>query len=252
MDYKTMKQGSAQANYELADSLSRTRLLLGDEATLRLMHTRVIVFGVGGVGSWCVEALVRSGVRRITIVDPDCVCPSNINRQLMATAESVGQVKVFELKKRLLSICPEADIDARHEAFTAETAANFALDSYDFIVDAIDSIPDKMRLIIEACKTNAMLLSSMGAARKLNVERIRTAEFWKVQGCPLARKLRQEFKKANIRPAKKFTCVFSDELLSNQGTSTERRANGSMVHITAVFGMTLAGKIIENIYQIEN
>lgn len=234
---------------EINDSLSRTIFLLGDEATLRLMRTRVILFGVGGVGSWCAEALIRSGVRHLTIVDPDIVCPSNINRQLMATAHTVGQVKVDVLRKRLLEISPEAEIDARHQAFTAETASRFALESYDFIVDAIDSIPDKMRLITEACRTNATLFSSMGAARKLDTERIRTAEFWKVQGCPLARRLRQEFKKQGIRPEKKFTCVYSDELLCNQGVSREPRANGSMVHITAVFGMTIAGKIIESVFQ---
>lgn len=234
-------------NYELTDALSRTRLLLGDEATERLAHARVILFGVGGVGSWCAEALVRSGVRLLTIVDPDCVCPSNINRQLMATTQTVGQVKVDALKRRLLEISPKAEINARHEAFTEATAYKFNLESYDFIVDAIDSVPDKMLLIIEACKTNATLFSSMGAARKLDTGRIRTAEFWKVQGCPLARKLRQEFKKQGLRPAKKFVCVYSDELLDSYGVSQEPRANGSMVHVTAVFGMTLAGKIIQEI-----
>ena len=111
----------------MTDFQSRTRLLIGDDAAARLSEVRVIVFGVGGVGSWCVEGLVRSGVRRVTIVDPDCVCPSNVNRQLMATVPNVGRVKVDALKEHLLEINPEAEIDARHEAFSAETAGRFDL-----------------------------------------------------------------------------------------------------------------------------
>lgn len=227
------------------DYQSRTRLLIGDEAADRLSRTRVIVFGVGGVGSWCVEGLVRSGVRRVTIVDPDRVCPSNVNRQLMATARTIGEVKVDALKDHLLDICPEAEIEARHEAFRAETAGQFDLDQYDFVIDAIDSLQDKMLLIRTACASKAMLFSSMGAARKLDPTRVKTAEFWKVQGCPLARSLRQGFKRSGLMPSRKFKCVYSDELLDNAGTPQEPRANGSMVHITAVFGFTLAGMVIE-------
>lgn len=159
--------------------LSRTRLLLGDDATERLCATRVIVFGVGGVGSWCVEALVRSGVRHITIVDPDRVCPSNINRQLMATTSTVGKPKVEVLRDRLLDISPEAEVDARFMAFSADTAAEFNLNDYDYVVDAIDSIADKMLLIRTACRSKATLLSSMGAARKLDPLRIKVTEFGK-------------------------------------------------------------------------
>ena len=161
--------------------LSRTRLLLGDDATERLCATRVIVFGVGGVGSWCVEALVRSGVRHITIVDPDRVCPSNINRQLMATTSTVGKPKVEVLRDRLLDISPEAEVDARFMAFSADTATEFNLNDYDYVVDAIDSIADKMLLIRTACRSKATLLSSMGAARKLDPSRIKVTEFWKVE-----------------------------------------------------------------------
>ena len=147
------------------DYQSRTRLLIGDEAADRLSRTRVIVFGVGGVGSWCVEGLVRSGVRRVTIVDPDRVCPSNVNRQLMATARTIGQVKVDALKDHLLDICPEAEIEARHEAFRAETAGQFNLDQYDFVIDAIDkparqnaANPHGMRV-----KGRAVLINGRGA-----------------------------------------------------------------------------------------
>ena len=229
-----------------SDYQSRTRLLIGDETAARLSGVRVIVFGVGGVGSWCVEGLVRSGVRRLTIVDQDRVCPSNVNRQLMATVDTVGRVKVDALKEHLLTISPEAEIDARHEAFNAATAADFDIGSYDYVVDAIDSLQDKMLLIRTACDAGVRLFSSMGAARKLDPTRVKVAEFWKVYGCPLARSLRQGFKRSGLMPSRKFKCVFSDELLDNAGTSDEPRANGSLVHITAVFGFTLAGLVIED------
>lgn len=226
---------------------SRTQLLLGTDVTDHIARARVIVFGVGGVGSWCVEGLVRSGVRHITIVDHDRVCPSNVNRQLMATAKTIGRVKVEAMKEHLLDISPNAEIDARHEAFNAGTAASFDIGSYDYVIDAIDSLQDKMLLIHTACDARVRLYSSMGAARKLDPTRIRVAEFWKVTGCPLARALRQGFKRSGRLPSRKFKCVYSDELLDNAGTSDEPRANGSLAHITAVFGFTLAGLVIEDI-----
>lgn len=168
--------------------LSRTRLLLGDDATERLCATRVIVFGVGGVGSWCVEALVRSGVRHITIVDPDRVCPSNINRQLMATTSTVGKPKVEVLRDRLLDISPEAEVDARFMAFSADTAAEFNLNDYDYVVDAIDSIADKMLLIRTACRSKATLLSSMGQRASSTVahQGYRVLEGGGLSACPQA------------------------------------------------------------------
>lgn len=227
--------------------LSRTRLLLGETAVERIRSTRVIVFGVGGVGSWCVEGLVRSGVRHVTIVDFDRVGVSNINRQLMATTQTVGRVKVEAMKEHLLTINPTAEITAINEKFCAATADMFHLEDYDYVIDAIDSIDDKMLLITKACETSAVLFSSMGAARKLDPTKIQVAEFWKVRGCPLAKALRNRFKKAGIRPARKFMCVFSEELVDNAGTSTEPRANGSMLHITGIFGFTLAGMVIGEI-----
>ena len=229
------------------DFQSRTRLLIGDEAAARLAEARVIVFGVGGVGSWCVEGLMRSGVRHVTIVDNDRVCASNVNRQLMATAETIGRVKVDALKEHLLTISPGADIDARFYAFNADTAQTFDIGGYDYVIDAIDSLQDKMLLIRTACDAGVRLFSSMGAARKLDPTRVKVAEFWKVYGCPLARSLRQGFKRSGRLPSRKFKCVFSDELLDNASTPCEARANGSMVHITAVFGFTLAGLVIEDI-----
>lgn len=238
------------------DIFSRSRLLLGDNTMCAMAQTKVILFGVGGVGSWCAESLVRSGVYHLTIVDSDCVCASNINRQLMATTLTLGLPKVEALKAHLLTLNPQAQIDARQETFCVATADSFHLDTYDIIIDAIDSLQDKMLLIETACRTRAHFYSSMGAALKMDPTRILVAEFWKVQGCPLARALRQRFKKEKRRPARKFPCVYSDELLENKGETAnsdrdlhpgKARVNGSIMHITAIFGLTLAGLVLQDI-----
>ncbi|MDE7467010.1 MAG: tRNA threonylcarbamoyladenosine dehydratase [Muribaculaceae bacterium] len=239
---------------------NRSRLLLGDENMNRLAAAKVIVFGVGGVGSWCVESLVRSGICNITIVDCDKVSVTNINRQLMANTDTVGRVKVDALKEYLLKINPEANIDTRQEFYSADTADEFDLDSYDYVIDAIDSLKDKMLLIERATASRARFFSSMGAALKLDPTRVQVAEFWKVVGCPLARALRQRFKKEKRYPRKKFLCVFSDELLQNKqgegcideaGMADTRirkaQTNGSLQHITAMFGLTLAGLVLKDL-----
>ena len=225
----------------------RAELLLGDEAMSRIAEKRVIIFGVGGVGSWCAESLVRSGIRKLTIVDSDCVSVTNINRQLMATTKTVGQVKVDALKERLLTINPSAEITALQQVFNADSASQFGLEEYDYIIDAIDSLKDKALLILLACQTKAKLFSSMGAALKLDPTRIKTAEFWKVTGDPLARALRNRFKRDKQFPKRKFQCVFSDELLENKKPiDPDDKGNGSIVHITAIFGMMLAGLVIQD------
>ena len=253
----------------------RSELLLGDDAMARIAEKRVIIFGVGGVGSWCAESLIRSGIRKLTIVDSDRVCITNINRKLMATTKTVGQVKVEALKERLLSINPSAEITALQQIFTAETAESFDIGSYDYIIDAIDSLKDKALLILMGTKTKAKFFSSMGAALKLDPTRIKTAEFWKVQGDPLARALRKRFKRDGQYPKRKFMCVYSDELLENKGhnatcgtelcmcpkakngpgdpnllnhewCSSKAQINGTLAHITAIFGFMLAGLVIQN------
>ena len=231
------------------DIFQRSELLLGPEAMGRISKKRVIIFGVGGVGSWCAESLVRSGIKQLTIVDSDSVCASNINRQLMATTETVGQVKVNVLRERLLTINPAAEITAIHEFFTAETADSFHLNTYDYIIDAIDSLKDKALLILMATslpssredKRGVQFFSSMGAALKLDPTRIKIAEFWKIQGDPLARVLRKRFKREGKFPARKFQCVYSDELVEPLGDG-----KGSLVHITAIFGFMLAGLVIQD------
>ena len=242
----------------IQDRLSRSARLLGMDAMEKMERANVIVFGVGGVGSWVAEALVRTGFRRITIVDSDVVAESNINRQLMATTLTIGQPKVEALRNHLLTLNPEAEVVALQAAYTAETAATFELETYDFIIDCIDSLEHKAALILHATQLKAKFYSSMGAALKLDPTKIEVAEFWKVKGCPLAAALRRRFKKAGTMPRKRFRCVFSQELKSNyelpmtdeaQGMWDARKAqiNGSLVHITAIFGMTLAGMVVQEV-----
>lgn len=234
----------------------RTERLLGAECMERLKHARVIVFGVGGVGSWCVESLVRSGIGHITIVDCDKVSETNINRQLMATTLTVGQSKVEVLRKRMLDINPELDICAKEALYTEETTDSFYLNEYDYIIDAIDSLKDKASLILKATETDAVLFSSMGAALKIDPSRIHVTEFWKVNGCPLGAALRRKFKRTRRFPKKKFQCVYSDELLDNQAVAVDEevssfyqkaQVNGTIAHITAIFGFTLAGMVIQDL-----
>ena len=249
--------------------LSRTALLTGLDGLERLSSARVIIFGLGGVGSWAAETLVRTGVRQLTIVDADTVAPSNINRQMPATAKNVGEAKVEAVRRRLLDICPEAEITTVCGRYTAETAERFNLEEFDYVIDAIDSLADKALLILRATEAMAAtarserpttFFSSMGAALKLDPSRIAVAEFWKVKGCPLAAALRRRFKKSGQMPRRKFRCVYSDELVANHdivepgeeaGADTAMRygkvaTNGSVMHITAIFGITLASLVIRH------
>ncbi len=231
----------------------RTALLLGQETMSLVAQKRVIIFGVGGVGSWCAEGLVRSGVEHLTIVDFDCVSQSNINRQLMATQSTVGKPKVEVLKERLLDINPQADIQAVQSVYSEETAESFHLEQYDYVLDCIDSLKDKAHLLLHATGFKATVFSSMGAALKINPCGIKVAEYWKVRGCPLGAALRKKMKRAKVAPAKPVMCVYSEELLENKGQQqTENNAdsrlpNGSLVHITAIFGFTLAGLVMQDI-----
>lgn len=227
------------------DIFERTELLLGHDTMEHLSQKKVIIFGVGGVGSWCAESLVRSGIINLTIVDPDNVCESNINRQLMATHSTIGKPKVDVLRQRLLDINPKAAIIAIKKAYSEQTAAEFALSDYDYIVDAIDSLKDKVLLILNACKTKGIFVSSMGAALKTDPLRIKVAEFWKVEGDPLARALRKQFKSQGNYPDKKFLCVFSDELPTATQVIDGIRVNGTVMHVTASFGLALASIIIK-------
>jgi tRNA A37 threonylcarbamoyladenosine dehydratase len=218
----------------------RTASLLGPSAMEKLSDARVILFGVGGVGSWCAEALVRSGIRHLTIVDDDVVAESNVNRQLMATSVNIGKVKVEELRSRLLQINPDAEIVARYERYCGSNAAAFDLDAYDYVLDCIDSLKDKISLVLAASASKATLFSSMGAARKTDPCQVRVAEFWKVRGCPLGAMMRKRMRQRGTMPAKPFMCVYDEEVLDSPGT---------LAHITGIFGLTLAGLVIKAIVE---
>lgn len=236
---------------------ARTELLVGSAAMERIATSKVILFGVGGVGSWCAEALIRSGIVHLTLVDSDRVATANINRQLPATTLTVGELKVEVMKKRLLEINPEANIVTLPMIYSAETSDSFHLEQYDYIIDAIDSLSHKAHLLVTASRTGATLFSSMGAALKMDPQQIRVAEFWKVRSCKLASALRQRMRK-NENPEKPFLCVYSEELLSNRGEEAlpdaeehgsfrKAQTNGTMVQVTAVFGFTLSGLVIQDI-----
>lgn len=242
------------------DIFNRGERLLGAEAMKTLAQKRVIVFGVGGVGSWCAEGLVRSGIRHLTIVDSDCVSITNINRQLMATTRTVGRPKVEVLKERLQEINPDAEINALQDVYNEESSESFNLESYDYVIDAIDSLKDKAHLILEATGKGVKLYSSMGAALKLDPMRVKVSEFWDVKGCPLGAALRRKFKREKLFPKRKFKCVYSDELLENLGDvpecdssstwdASKAQINGSLVHITAIFGFTLSGLVIQDVFK---
>lgn len=212
----------------------------------KIRDTRVIIFGVGGVGSWCAESLVRSGIGHLTIVDQDRVVASNVNRQLMATVKTVGMVKVEALKERLLEINPDADIVAVEGPYNKTTADDYDLTPYDYIIDAIDSLSCKTELLLRASRVEATLFSSMGAALKVDPTKVRVSEFWDVRGCPLGSAIRKKMRQNKTLPAKKFLCVYDDEVLPNLG---EGESNGTTAHITGIFGLTLAGLVMKDLYE---
>ena len=239
----------------------RTRLLVGDAVLAALGRARVIIFGVGGVGSWCAEGLVRSGIVHLTLVDSDAVSPSNVNRQLMATSRTIGQPKVEALRDRLREINPHADITALQRPYNAETADSFQLETYDYIIDAIDSLKEKSDLILRGTRAPAVFFSSMGAALKVDPQGVKVAEFWNVRGCPLGAAIRKKFKQNHTYPGHKFRCVYDEEVLPNRGEALAADAsnsewdgrkaqiNGTSAPITALFGMTLAGLVVQDLYK---
>ena len=217
---------------------TRTIQLIGEDGFAALQRARVILFGVGGVGGWCAETLLRTGIGHLTLVDFDKVDTTNLNRQVVATHNNIGQSKVLEMQKRLLSIAPEADVQAIDCQYNSDTADTFDLTQYDIVIDAIDMVECKALLLYNATQAACRVYSSMGAGRKTDPQKIRTAEFWKVQGCPLARALRTKMKKAGLMPASKIQCVYSEEISSDHGT---------LAPVVGVFGMTLAAMVIDGI-----
>ena len=239
----------------MSELFSRSEALLGAEAMKRLAEARVLVVGVGGVGSWCAEALVRTGVGKITLVDDDMVAESNVNRQCPATATTVGRPKVEAMAERLRAINPACEVEARNSRFSsAASISNWA--NFDLIIDAIDSVDCKAELILGATEAGMPIVSSMGAALRLDPTKVKVTRFEKVEGDGLARALRQRFKKLGRFPKEKFGCVWSSESpvgrsvpdrRGAQGTArpTSGEGKGSLMPVTATFGMCLASEAIK-------
>ena len=225
------------------DFFSRSEALLGAEAMKALRTKRVIIFGVGGVGSYAAEALIRTGLTHLTIVDGDTVQPSNINRQLPATRATLGMPKVEALKERLLSINPDAEIEAVAEFYHDDNEnLKSKILHHQYLIDAIDSVDDKVHLILYASRVRGMkVFSSMGAALRFDPTKVTMGELMTIQGDALAKAVRARMKKIGLHPNKKIRCVYSTE----QAQRCETR--GSLMQVTATFGLTLASLVIRDL-----
>lgn len=235
----------------MLNEFSRTELVFGEEAMLRLQRAHVLVFGIGGVGSYCTEALARAGIASLTLVDNDTVSITNINRQLIALQSTVGERKVDVMKRRILDINPHASVTIKPIFITPETL--FDLSSYDYIVDAIDTVSAKLAIIEQATKKNIPIISCMGAGNKLDPTKFEICDIYKTTLCPLARVMRRELRKRNIQ---KLTVVYSTEKATKPAQSEElnstvrRQIPGSVSFVPPVAGLIAAGEVIRNIARI--
>lgn len=243
---------------------SRTELLLGKEAMERLSNARVAVFGIGGVGGYVCEALVRSGIGIFDLIDDDKVCLTNLNRQIIATRKTVGKYKTEVMKERILDINPKAVVNIHNCFFLPENADEFPFEKYDYVVDAVDTVTAKIAIIMKAKEKNVPVISSMGAGNKLDASMFRVADIYKTKVCPLAKVMRRELKKRGV---KKLKVVYSEELPTRpledmsiscrnhcicppgaQHKCTERRdIPGSVAFVPSVAGLIIAGEVIKDL-----
>ncbi len=243
---------------------SRTELLLGKEAMERLSNARVAVFGIGGVGGYVCEALVRSGIGTFDLIDDDKVCLTNLNRQIIATRKTVGKYKTEVMKERILDINPKAVVNIHNCFFLPENADEFPFEKYDYVVDAVDTVTAKIAIIMKAKEKNVPVISSMGAGNKLDASMFRVADIYKTKVCPLAKVMRRELKKRGV---KKLKVVYSEELPTRpledmsiscrnhcicppgaQHKCTERRdIPGSVAFVPSVAGLIIAGEVIKDL-----
>ncbi len=233
----------------MLNQFSRTSLLLGDEALKKLNASRVAVFGIGGVGGNSAEALVRSGVGALDIIDNDTVAVSNINRQLFATLKTVGQYKVDAARERLLCINPDLKLNTYKTFYTPDTSSEFDFSCYDYIIDAIDTVSGKLELIMKANEAGVPIISSMGAGNKLNPDMFEVADIYQTSVCPLARVMRSELKKRGI---KKLKVVYSKEKpIKPLSESEEQTGNkpipGSTAFVPPVVGLIIAGEVVKDL-----
>lgn len=243
---------------------SRTELLLGKEAMEQLSKARVAVFGVGGVGGYACEALVRSGIGAFDLIDDDKVCLTNLNRQIIATRKTVGKYKTDVMKERMLEINPDVDVAIHKCFFLPENAAEFPFEEYDYIIDAVDTVTAKIELVMKAQEKNVPIISSMGAGNKLDASMFQVADIYKTKVCPLAKVMRRELKKRGV---KKLKVVYSEEKptrpIEDMAIScrtncicppgakhkcTERRdIPGSVAFVPSVAGLIIAGEVIKDL-----
>ncbi len=233
----------------MTDSFSRTALLLGDEALARLKNARVAVFGVGGVGGYAVEALVRSGVGALDLIDNDTVAQSNINRQIIALNSTVGQYKADVAAKRVLDINPECDVRAIKVFYMPETADEFDFTRYDYIIDAIDTVKGKLALARQAQDAGAPIISCMGAGNKLDPTAFEVADIYDTSICPLARIMRKE---CRARGIKRLKVVYSKEMPARpvkklEEQTVRRDTPGSVSFVPSVAGLIIAGEVIKDL-----
>ena len=229
---------------------SRFELLVGEDNIQKLNQAHVIVFGVGGVGVYVVEALVRSGIGHITIVDNDVISLSNLNRQIIATQETIGQKKVDVMKKRILSIHPECDVTTLDMFYLPETADQIDLSQYDYVVDAIDTITSKIELAVR-CDQKIPLISSMGTGNKLDPTKLEVTDIYKTSICPLARVMRRELKKRKISALK---VVYSTEKPVETNApvdpETHKKTPGSISFVPSCAGLIIASVVVRDLLKI--
>ncbi|MEY8353608.1 tRNA threonylcarbamoyladenosine dehydratase [Lachnospiraceae bacterium 54-53] len=248
----------------MLNQFSRTQLLLGEEAMDKLGEAKVAVFGIGGVGGYAVEALVRSGIRSLVLVDDDKVCLTNLNRQLIATRKTVGKYKVEVMKDRILEINPQASVEMHKCFYLPENADDFDFKDYDYVVDAVDTVTAKLELIMRAKEAGVPVISCMGAGNKLDPTKFEVADIYKTTMCPLAKVMRRELKKRGV---KKLKVVYSTEKptrpMEDMSIScrtncicppgakhkcTERRdIPGSVAFVPSVAGLIIAGEVIKDL-----
>lgn len=240
----------------MIDQFSRTRTMLGDAGMQRLQHARVAVFGVGGVGGYAVEALARSGVGTLDLIDDDEVCLTNLNRQIIATHETLGQPKVEVFARRIHSINPDAVVNIHQIFFGPDTAGQFDFSAFDYVVDAVDTVSAKVELAWLAQQAGVPVISSMGAAGKMDPTAFEVADLYATSVCPLARAMRTQCRKRGIRSLK---VVYSKEtphavpaqsggsLDSARGGSGKRFTPGSNAFVPPVAGLILAGEVIKDL-----
>ena len=248
----------------MQNQFSRSELLIGKEGIEKLHKSRVAVFGIGGVGGYTVDALVRSGVEQIDLIDDDKVCLTNLNRQLIATRKTVGKDKVDIMRERILEINPKVTVNVYKTFFLPENADTFPFEEYDYVVDAVDTVTAKISLVMKCQETGTPIISCMGAGNKMDASAFKVADIYKTKVCPLAKVMRRELKKRGV---KKLKVVYSEEKPMTpiedendngknhcicppgvQRTCLQRRAvPGSMAFVPAVAGLIIAGEVVKDI-----